>query len=306
MGKAVLKTAPCKQLHSVSVNGDNKKNSLADSYWVTFVGSALPSHVVIDKVHLPVRLFIPRVMNCLNCKQLGHTATHCCNKTRCGKCGGNHADDTCAKDAEKCAYCGETPHELSTCQVYKQRGDKMKRSIKARSKRSYAEMLKTVPVTDENRFDVLSTDESDSDDSSFESASVVAGSSRKRKNISSTRIRQKEQKVSKVGKPIDPNEAKGNADKKSKKTATSLNNLNSDKEFPALPATSKSSLNVPPSQSDAGLLKFSDIVEWVFEAFSITEPLKGILTAFLPTVKTFLKQMTAQWPLLAAIVSFDG
>ena len=78
-------------------------------------------------------------------------------------------------------------------------------------------MLKTVAVTDENPFEVLSTDESDSDDSSFESASVVAGSSRKRKNISSTRIRQKERKVSKVGKPIDPNEAKGNGDKKSKK-----------------------------------------------------------------------------------------
>ena len=167
-------------------------------------------------------------------------------------------------------------------------------------------MLKTVPVTDENRFDVLSTDESDSDDSSFETAPVIAGNSRKRRNISSTRPHQKGQKVSKVGKPILSNEAKGNADKKSKKTAPGLTNLNSDKEFPALPGTSKLPPKVPPSQSDAGLLKFSDIVEWIFKAFSITEPLKGIPTAFLPTVTTFLKQLTAQWLLLAAIVSCDG
>ena len=87
-------------------------------------------------------------------------------------------------------------------------------------------------------------------------ASVITENSRKRRNISPTRPRQKEQKVSKVGKPIVLTEAKGNADKKSKKTAPGLNNLNSDKEFPALPGTSKSSPNVPPSQSDAGLLKF--------------------------------------------------
>ena len=116
-------------MYSVSVAGDKKTYSLSDSFRVTFAGSALPSHVVIDKVRLPVRLFIPRVMNCLNCKQLGHTASHCCNKARCSKCGENHADDSCRKGAEKCIYCGETPHELSSCPVYKQRGDKMKRSI---------------------------------------------------------------------------------------------------------------------------------------------------------------------------------
>ena len=71
-----VKIIECKQLYSVSVTGDNKIYSPADSYRVIFAGSALPNHVVIDKVRLPVRLFIPRVMNCLNCKQLGHTATH--------------------------------------------------------------------------------------------------------------------------------------------------------------------------------------------------------------------------------------
>ena len=85
--------------------------------------------------------------------------------------------------------------------------------------------------------------------------------------------------------------------------------MNSSKEFPALPGTSKN----PPvpsfsskNQPESGLLKFLDIVDWVFENFNITDPLKNLLLAFLPTVKTFLKQLIAIWLLLAAIVSFDG
>ena len=295
-----VKILECKQLYSVSVAGGKKTYSPSGSFRVTFAGSALPSHVVIDKVRLPVRLFIPRVMNCLNCKQLGHTASHCCSKARCGKCGEHHADNTCSKDAEKCVYCGEAPHELSACPVYKQRGDKMKRSIKERSKRSYAEMLKataTNPLTDDNPFGPLSTDEIDSDDSSFESSFVITEDSRKRKNRSSSRIRRKERKVFKAGKPDLPNKAGGNADKKPKPTAPGLANLRSDREFPDLPGTSKSSPRVPLSkpevQSDAGLLQLSDIMEWIFKAFKVPEHLKNILTVFLPAVKTFLKQQAA-------------
>ena len=96
-----VKILECKQLYSVSVAGDKKTYSRSDSFRVTFAGSALPSHVVIDKVRLPVRLFISRVMNCLNCKQLGHTATNYCNKARCSKCGENHTDDSCIKGTER-------------------------------------------------------------------------------------------------------------------------------------------------------------------------------------------------------------
>ena len=89
-----------------------------------------------------------------------------------------------------------------------------------------------------------------------------------------------------------------------KQTPPGMAKLNSSKEFPALPGTSKNP-TVPSFSSkiqpESGLLKFSDIVDWLFENF-----LKSLLLAFLPTVKTFLKQLTAKWPLLAAIVSFDG
>ncbi|XP_055527311.1 uncharacterized protein LOC129719922 [Wyeomyia smithii] len=131
---------------------------------------------------LLVRLFVPRVMNCTKCKQLGHTASHCGNKERCGKCGEQHADDACDKDAEKCLHCGQTPHELSVCPAYKQRQDKIKRSLKERSKRTFAEMLKEAAATkliSPNPYEVLSSDESDSDSSVGETAFAEPGKSRK-------------------------------------------------------------------------------------------------------------------------------
>ena len=65
------KILECKQLHSVSLDKGVKTYTPSDSFRVTFAGSALPSYVLVDKVRLPVRLFVPRVMNCLKCKQLG-------------------------------------------------------------------------------------------------------------------------------------------------------------------------------------------------------------------------------------------
>ena len=249
-------------------------------------------------------------MNCLNCKQLGHTAAYCCNKARCGKCGENHADDSCSKNAEKCIHCGESQHELSTCAVYMQRRDKIKRSLKERSKRSYADMLKktvtTSPVTS-NPFDLLPSEETDSDDSPAGASYANPGESRKRKSVSSPKLPRKGPKISQSEMKVTskPNSAA----EKPKQTPPGLANLKSQKEFPALPGTSKTPVVPfahPVDETNSGLVKFSDIVDWIFETFNVPDPIKIFLTAFLPTVRSFLKQLTAQWPLLAAIVSFDA
>lgn len=305
-----VKILDCKQLRSVSLVGGVKTYTPSDSFRVTFAGSALPSHVSIHRVRVPVRLYVPRVMNCLNCKQLGHTAAYCCNKARCGKCGENHADDSCSDDTEKCVYCGETQHELPTCSVYKQRRDKIKRSLKERSKRSYADILqKTVAtsLTTSNPFDLLPSDETDSDDPLEGPSFACPGDSRKRKSHSSSRLPRKGPKLSQSGmtNTTKPKSAAANP----KQTPPGLEKLKSQKEFPALPGTPKiPAVPFTPSdnQSKSGLIKFSDIVDWIFEAFNIPDPLKNLLAAFLPTVRTLLKQFAAQWPLLAAIVSFDG
>ena len=305
-----VKILDCKHLHSVSFDNGEKRYTPSDSLRVTFAGSALPSFIDVNRVRLPVRLFVPRVMHCLRCKQLGHTATHCSNKIRCGKCGENHEDSTCSKDTARCLYCGETPHELSSCPAYKLRGEKIKRSLKERSKRTFAEMLKKTAATDQtspNIFEVLPIDESENDDPFEGSSGYSFTESRKRKNSSSPQLPRKETKTSSNG--MTNTIKSKSAEVKPKQTPPGFLNFNSQKEFPALPGTAKTpavSSFESESQPESGLLNFSDIVDWILTTFNITDPLKSFLLAFLPTVKTFLKQLTAKWPLLAAIVSFDG
>ncbi|XP_055543317.1 uncharacterized protein LOC129728874 [Wyeomyia smithii] len=181
-----VKMLECKRLHSMSLDGGNKKYTPSDSFRVTFAGSALPNYIEVSRVRLPVHLFVPRVMNCLNCKQLGHTATHCCNKVRCGKCGENHADDACKTCAEKCLYCGETLHELPSCPAYKLREEEIKRSLKERSERTFAEMLRKTAAADPiplNPYDTLSSDELDSDDSPEGFLWPILGSLEKEKSF---------------------------------------------------------------------------------------------------------------------------
>ena len=47
-----VQTLECKQLYSLSVAGDKNVYSPSDSFRVTFAGSALLSHVEIDRVRL--------------------------------------------------------------------------------------------------------------------------------------------------------------------------------------------------------------------------------------------------------------
>ncbi|XP_062557859.1 uncharacterized protein LOC134222710 [Armigeres subalbatus] len=108
-----------RQMNRVSSDGTKKTS---DSYRVTFSGSALPDYLVIGKLRLPVRLYVPSVMHCTKCQQIGHTETYCCNKPRCSKCGEQHQEGPCSTE-QKCTCCGEAPHDLSSCPRFIKRGN---------------------------------------------------------------------------------------------------------------------------------------------------------------------------------------
>ena len=303
-----VKMLECKILHSASIVNGKKKYVPSNSFRVTFAGSALPDYILLDRVRLPVRLFVPRVMNCLNCKQLGHTATYCCNKARCNKCGENHAETACNKDTEKCLYCGEAPHDLSACPTYKQRGEKIKRSLKERSKRSFAEMLKRAqPPTPGNIYSFLPIDGDISDDAGEGCSYATQQRSRKRKNSNSPDLFRKGRKTSPTGLKNIPVTQNGSGVQKPKPVPPGFRFI-PNQQYPPLPKVPKTPgkpILRAEEKTQKGFLKFSDIVDWILQTFNISDPLKSLLLAFLPTVKTFLKQLTAQWPLLAVIVSFD-
>lgn len=293
-----VKILDCKQMHSSSMIDGKKTFSPSDSYRVTFSGSALPDYVVIGMIRLPVRLFIPKVMNCLNCKQLGHTSTYCCNKTRCEKCGENH-EGSCPSDTVKCVYCDEEPHDLSTCPKYIQRKENLNKSIKTKSQRSYAEMLKMSdprPNT-ENSFDVLPTDEGEDGDPGEGTSWEPVKSGRKRSNTSSPKLPRKEpklpQKELNLSKPVTP-----------KPTPTPPGFKKTDQGFPPLPKQSKPP--VSPPQSRTAFFSFSTVITSILDLLNLPDPLRNVIeTCIVPTVKTFLKSLTPNWPWLAAIISFD-
>lgn len=293
-----VKILDCKQLHSASLVGGQKVFHTSDSYRVTFSGSALPDYVVIGMIRLPVRMFIPKVMNCLNCKQLGHTATYCCNKTRCDKCGENH-EGPCTSTTVKCVYCNEAPHELSTCPRYLTRKENLKRSIKTRSRRSYAEMLRmsNPRPTTENSFDVLPIDEEEDYDPAEGSSWGARQIGRKRSNISSPKLPRKE--------PKKAHEEMRHANPSTlKSTPPGFKKFASVQEFPPLPSTSQTPVSHPKSQP--AMFSFSSIVGSILDLFNLPESIRSIIDAcVVPSVKTFLQSLTLQWPLLAAFISFD-
>lgn len=134
---------------------------------MTFSGSALPSVLVIGLFRLLVCLYELEGMLYAKCQWFSHAALYCRNKPRCSMCGEEHT--------KKCATCGQSPpHELNACPKYPKRKKRNINSLKQRSRRPYAEMLKGIapvavplyldhPSTSNNIFASLSDDDQGSD-----------------------------------------------------------------------------------------------------------------------------------------------
>lgn len=311
-----VKILDCFQLPTVSFVGTKKIYSQSNSFRVTFSGSALPDYVAIGKVRLPVRLFVPKVMNCTNCKQLGHTAAYCSNKHRCDICGEKHAEGPCEAPL-KCVYCKDTPHDLSECPKYKQQGEKLKRSLVARSKRTLAEIVKSTASSSQpipnsnNRFSLLPVDDQGSDTEVGEgSLYVFKGNTRKRAKINTS---EQPANASRTDSQATLTNSRGGGNVP-KPTPPGFRPCNFNIQFPSLPGSSKTP-DIPVlrpekqrknQQEHVGMFKFSEIVEGIFSTFNLSDSTRNIINLVLPIVKTFLKQLASRWSFIASIISFDG
>lgn len=319
----------CKRLQTATMEGDKKVFSPSASFRVTFPGSILPKFVLIENVFYPVRLFVPKVYNCTKCKQLGHSAAHCDNKPRCGKCGQAHNEDSCEQVATKCAYCSKDIHALQNCPAYKKRTRNESRAIIVRSKQSYAEMVKKTKVsaTDsasavpvENSFEVLSSEEEDVVvvDDAGSSEVLVNG---KRKSPSSPHLRRKKTKAS--IKNLQTSQGSGEIIKNPKNQAPAAPGpSNGSKDPPPLPPRKTVTRNVryssakpatkvtrsskKRSTAKRGQISFSALVDRIYDALGVSDSFRGILDFFVPVVQEYLRNLTISWPLLASIISFDG
>lgn len=292
-----VKIIEVKQLFSSSTQDGKTVYTPSNSFRLTFEGSALPKYIEIDKARLPVRLFVPKVMNCEKCKQLGHTTAYCCNKVRCIKCGEEHEDSSCTQIATKCLYCGEDAlHKLFDCPTYKQRQEKLKLSLKQRSNRTFAEMLKhaSQPFNSENIYDVLPSDEMVADSSYASTSSTGTSNPRKRIN-SSPVLPRKEIKLS-----LQKEDKKNS--KKSKSTAPGPN----PPGFPPLPKSKPLEVTPTLNQPTQGLIGFSVLVNQILDIFQASNAVRTVISTLLPIVQTCLIKLSQQWPLISTIISFDG
>ena len=323
------------QLQTGNGEGEKKAYSPSNSWRVTFAGTALPDYVTIGLLRLPVKLFVPRVMNCSNCFRLGHTATYCENKARCNKCGEHHDGGTCTSQTEdqKCLYCGGSPHlKLSECPRYKLRSEKIKSSIKQSSQRSYKDILmNSLPIGQGNRFDLLSEDDSESVEyECFEgtSSGPLKSPPRKRRTTSKNKpgnnakinsIRpQSEGKIAKSRKsppgnkpdpleypPLESLIPRGTLQSKPEVSKNTNSSMKSSKDqFVGNKPDSGSYLSLP-IPSDDGKFRLSNLLDLFFDFLDFPESWKRIVKLFLPKIGSFLKQKSLTCPLIAEFISFD-
>ena len=99
-----------------SVHKVSKIRGSADMILLTFYGSSLPVHVRVGPLHLRVRQFVDRPLQCFSCFGYGHGSKNCTEAPRCGNCSQLDAHSTaeCTADAY-CFYCREG-HQLRSRQ----------------------------------------------------------------------------------------------------------------------------------------------------------------------------------------------
>ena len=89
-----------------------KVNGRGNMVVLTFFGSVLPDYVQVGPLHLRVKPFLDRPLQCFNCYEFGHGRKHCTSSSRCGRCSvlGSHGIDNCEADPY-CFHC-RSDHQL--------------------------------------------------------------------------------------------------------------------------------------------------------------------------------------------------
>jgi hypothetical protein len=77
---------------------------------VTFAGLSVPKAVTINYIKCPTELYIPKVVQCLNCLRFGHISSQCNSKSRCKTCGKEHVAESECSRVKFCVYCETFDH----------------------------------------------------------------------------------------------------------------------------------------------------------------------------------------------------
>lgn len=99
-----------------SVQKVSKMRNSTNMILISFFGSNLPDRVHIGPLHLRVKPFVDRPLQCFSCYGYGHGKKYCTERPRCGNCSAldSHSTAECEADAY-CFHCQEG-HQLRSRQ----------------------------------------------------------------------------------------------------------------------------------------------------------------------------------------------
>ena len=104
-----------------SVHKISKIRSSRNMVLLTFFGSFLPDSIRIGPLHLRVRPFLDRPLQCYGCYKYGHGKKNCTETPRCGNCSAldSHPTDECESNSY-CFYCRDGhPVRSRQCSQYR-------------------------------------------------------------------------------------------------------------------------------------------------------------------------------------------
>lgn len=118
------------------VNGAQQPTNIFE---LQFKCAKPPTKVKLGYLVIPVRILIPKPIQCFNCYKFGHGTKFCKSSSRCGNCAGaKHNDNTKCEVTSKCANCNENhPSWSKSCKFFRDQKEILR--IKAENCCSYNE-----------------------------------------------------------------------------------------------------------------------------------------------------------------------
>lgn len=109
---------------------------------VTFAGSILPNHILVEGLLIKVRPFHRKAMFCEKCLQFEHTSKYCHRKPKCARCEGNHSTTNCNMegiDKTLCPYCSQKhAPNIDACSHFKDINSSFSMAEKSKRQSRYA------------------------------------------------------------------------------------------------------------------------------------------------------------------------
>lgn len=314
------------QLVSSRRDGENIVYDPSHSYRITFEGTALPDYLEINRALIPVRLYIPKVLMCTNCKRYGHSAKMCDNKARCGKCAELHDESACTFVSPLCIRCNaEHDPDPKSCPTYADHMSITRRKLLEKSRLSFAELLSSADeeaVALENAFSPLADLPDDDPEENGNCSYTYVFPKRKKRIAIAKRAPEKQPPQIQSPRNIPTTDrltfnkafsSKSNqntlpqfhrlSQKEPQQNHSSSFNINDNKQFPSLPEFHQKQNH---TRSEQSIFSIPQLIRMICSTFRVSNTWMSVVESMMPLFSLIWEKLIVHVPLLAFIAAYDA